>query len=180
MRFRLKTAIRGRRFRCFASLCRRRRCMLRQTRNSTCTSRRAGSTQDSVAQRAQLVTETAPAAWVLEPSEMRSDDDHRPSISADPKVADAYAQPSRLTCDWCARWFRPRRTGSRPQRFCCGRCPRAYERELRAWARNQITAGTSAQLQRAHSQEVAPLGALLKQPRSRGTTQEPGARSALS
>jgi len=37
---------------------------------STRTSRRAGSTQDSVAQRAQLVTETAPAAWVLEPSEI--------------------------------------------------------------------------------------------------------------
>jgi hypothetical protein len=60
-------------------------------------------------------------------------------------------------CPWCERSFTPRSTGGRRQRFCCERCRRAYERELRAWARNQITSGslTPAELQRARS-----LGAL--------------------
>jgi len=44
-------------------------------------------------------------------------------------------------CPWCSLPFTPRRTGGKPQRFCRDACRRAYERELRAWARNQITAG---------------------------------------
>jgi hypothetical protein len=54
--------------------------------------------------------------------------------------------------------FSPRRTGGRPQRFCSARCRRAYE--LRAWARDQITAGgvTPAQLQRARSVGAPTLG----------------------
>ena len=44
-------------------------------------------------------------------------------------------------CPWCERPFTPRRTGGKPQRFCRDACRRAFERELRAWARDQITAG---------------------------------------
>jgi hypothetical protein len=64
-------------------------------------------------------------------------------------------------CPWCERAFTPRRTGGKPQRFCCDTCRRAFERELRAWARNQIAAGdvTPAQLQRARSREAPALGA---------------------
>jgi len=68
---------------------------------------------------------------------------------------------TRPLCPWCERPFIPRSTGGRPQRFCCERCRRAYERELRAWARNQIAAGgvTSAQLQRAGSLGTPGSGA---------------------
>jgi endogenous inhibitor of DNA gyrase (YacG/DUF329 family) len=57
------------------------------------------------------------------------------------------------TCHRCQRPFTPRSTGGKPQRFCSERCRRAFERELRAWARNQIAAGsvTPPQLQRARS-----------------------------
>ena len=63
------------------------------------------------------------------------------------------ALATRPLCPWCQRPFTPRRTGGRPQRFCRDACRRAFERELRAWARDQITAGgvTPAQLQRARS-----------------------------
>jgi len=59
------------------------------------------------------------------------------------------------------RRFTPRRTGGEPQRFCRDACRRAFERELRAWARDQITAGgvTPAQLQRARSLDAHSLGA---------------------
>ncbi len=64
-------------------------------------------------------------------------------------------------CPWCERPFTPRSTGGRPQRFCCEQCRRAYERELRAWARDQIAAGglTPAQLQRARSLGAPGSGA---------------------
>ena len=63
-------------------------------------------------------------------------------------------------CPWCERPFTPRRTGGKPQRFCRDACRRAFERELRAWARDQITAGgvTPAQLQRARSVGAPLLG----------------------
>jgi hypothetical protein len=67
---------------------------------------------------------------------------------------------TRPFCAWCERPFTPRRTGGKPQRFCRGACRRAFERELRAWARDQITAGdvTQAQLQRARSVGAPTLG----------------------
>ena len=65
-------------------------------------------------------------------------------------------KPPNLGCDppplaLCERPFTPRSTGGKPQRFCSERCRRAFERELRVWAPNQITAGDvmPAQLQRA-------------------------------
>jgi hypothetical protein len=63
-------------------------------------------------------------------------------------------------CPWCERAFTPKRTGGRPQRFRRDGCRRAFERELRAWARDQITAGdvTPAQLQRAPSLGAPTLG----------------------
>jgi hypothetical protein len=63
-------------------------------------------------------------------------------------------------CPWCQRPFTPRCTGGKPQRFCRDACRRAFERELRAWARNQIAAGgvTPAQLQRARSRDAPALG----------------------
>jgi len=71
---------------------------------------------------------------------------------------------TRPLCPWCERSFTPRGTGGRPQRFCCERCRRAYERELRAWARNQIAAAgvTPTQLQRARSLGRPDLGASAK------------------
>jgi hypothetical protein len=67
-------------------------------------------------------------------------------------------------CVWCRRRFTPRSTGGRPQRFCCQRCRRAYERELRVWARDQIAAGgvNPAQWQRARSPEAPGSGANAK------------------
>jgi hypothetical protein len=63
-------------------------------------------------------------------------------------------------CPWCEHRFTPRRTGGKPQRFCRNACRRAFERELRAWARDQIAAGdiTPAQLQRADSLDAHSLG----------------------
>ena len=68
---------------------------------------------------------------------------------------------TRPHCPWCERPFTPRRTGGKPQRFCRDACRRAFERELRAWARNQIAAAgvTPAQLQRARSLDAHSLGA---------------------
>jgi hypothetical protein len=65
---------------------------------------------------------------------------------------------------WCSRPFTPRRNGGKPQRFCRDACRRAYERELRAWARNQIAAGgvTPARLQRARSLGAPSLGSEAK------------------
>jgi hypothetical protein len=65
-------------------------------------------------------------------------------------------------CPWCERLFTPRRNGGKPQRFCSERCRRAFERELRAWARERVADGgiTPAQLQRVRSQgAVGPPGA---------------------
>ena len=58
---------------------------------------------------------------------------------------------TRPRCPWCDWPFTPRRTGGRLQRFCSERCRRRLERELRAWARQQIAEGgiTPIQLQRA-------------------------------
>jgi endogenous inhibitor of DNA gyrase (YacG/DUF329 family) len=66
------------------------------------------------------------------------------------------------TCHRCQRPFTPRSTGGKPQRFCSERCRRAFERELRAWARNQIAAGsvTPPQLQRARSPGRSGPGAI--------------------
>jgi endogenous inhibitor of DNA gyrase (YacG/DUF329 family) len=60
---------------------------------------------------------------------------------------------TRPLCPWCERPFTPRSTGGKPQRFCSERCRRALERELRAWAREQVADGeiTPAQLQRVRS-----------------------------
>ena len=68
---------------------------------------------------------------------------------------------TRPQCPWCERAFTPRHTGGKPQRFCQTACRRAFERELRAWARNQIGAGniTPAELQRAHSRDAPTLEA---------------------
>jgi hypothetical protein len=83
---------------------------------------------------------------------------------------------TRPLCPWCERPFTPRRTGGRPQRFCCSRCRRAFERELRAWARNQIEAGeiTPDQLQRVRSRDGPSLGDHTQVPeivsRNTGTT----------
>ena len=71
---------------------------------------------------------------------------------------------TRPFCLWCERPFTSRRTGGKPQRFCRDTCRRAFERELRAWARDQIAAGdvTPAQLQRARSPDAPALGANAK------------------
>jgi hypothetical protein len=71
--------------------------------------------------------------------------------AAAPVKSDTKA--TRPICAFCSHPFTARRTGGKPQRFCSERCRRAYERELRAWARNQIAAGgvTPPQLQRARS-----------------------------
>jgi endogenous inhibitor of DNA gyrase (YacG/DUF329 family) len=63
---------------------------------------------------------------------------------------------TRIACPWCSRPFTPRRSGGKPQRFCSPQCRRAFERELRAWARDQIAADgiPPAQLQRPRSIEA--------------------------
>jgi hypothetical protein len=63
-------------------------------------------------------------------------------------------------CPWCSGTFAPRATGGQPQRFCSERCRRAFERELRAWARSRIVTGdiTPAQLQRARSLGAPSVG----------------------
>jgi hypothetical protein len=60
---------------------------------------------------------------------------------------------TRPFCAWCEHPFTPRRTGGKPQRFCCERCRRAFEHELRTWARERVADGgiTPAQLQRVRS-----------------------------
>ena len=82
------------------------------------------------------------------------------------------------TCHRCQRPFTPRSTGGKAQRFCSERCRRAFERELRAWARNQIAAGgvTPARLQRARSLGAPSLGSEAKYPRSCAVAQGQRAR----
>jgi hypothetical protein len=46
-----------------------------------------------------------------------------------------------LSCLWCERPFRPRRSGGRAQRFCRPSCRRAFHAAVRVWALDELAGG---------------------------------------
>ena len=48
---------------------------------------------------------------------------------------------SAISCYWCDRPFRPRRTGGRAQRFCRPGCRRQFHAAARRWTLDAIGAG---------------------------------------
>jgi hypothetical protein len=46
-----------------------------------------------------------------------------------------------LSCYWCERSFRPRRSGGQAQRFCRPSYRRAFHATLRSWALDALAAG---------------------------------------
>jgi len=47
-----------------------------------------------------------------------------------------------LSCSWCDRPFRVRKTGGRAQRFCQPSCRRGFHSAVRIWALDAIANGT--------------------------------------
>jgi hypothetical protein len=46
-----------------------------------------------------------------------------------------------LSCVWCERFFRPRKSGGKGQRFCRPSCRRAFHAAARAWALDALAIG---------------------------------------